>query len=119
MAMSTLTLTRETQAGAAAVEARPVNTPAAHPIDIDRLRADFPALRRTVNGQPLVYFDNTAATLKPQAVIDALVRFYSDHPANVHRGIHLLSEEATEAYEEARAKLAQFIGAARAEEVIF
>jgi cysteine desulfurase/selenocysteine lyase len=88
-------------------------------LDVARLREDFPALGRTVNGAPLAYLDNTAATLKPQSVIDALSGFYSAHPANVHRGIHLLSEEATEAYEAARARLARFIGAGRAEEVVF
>jgi cysteine desulfurase/selenocysteine lyase len=88
-------------------------------LDVARLRQDFPALRRTVNGQPLAYLDNTAGTLKPQAVIDALTRFYSERPANVHRGIHLLSEEATEAYEAARAKVGRFIGAARPEEIVF
>jgi cysteine desulfurase/selenocysteine lyase len=96
-------------------------TPVAHwiPEAIRQLRADFPALRRRINGHPLAYLDNTAATLKPQMVIDALAHFYSHHPANVHRGIHQLSEESTGEYEAARAKLARFIGAVRTEEVIF
>jgi cysteine desulfurase/selenocysteine lyase len=92
---------------------------AAAPFDVTRLRDDFPTLRRSVGGAPLAYLDNTAATLKPQSVVDALSRFYLDHPANVHRGIHLLSEEATVAYEAARARLARFIGAGRPEEVVF
>jgi cysteine desulfurase/selenocysteine lyase len=87
--------------------------------EIQRLRTDFPALERTINGQPLAYLDNTAATLKPRQVVDALAHFYSYHPANVHRGIHQLSEESTDTYEAARTKLAQFIGASRSEEVIF
>src|SRR5690606_31765143 len=88
-------------------------------LDVNRLRMDFPALRRTVNGHPLVYFDNTAATLKPQSVIDCLSRVYSEFPANVHRGIHLLSEEATNAYEEARGKVARFLNARTADEIVY
>src|SRR5688500_15744872 len=64
-------------------------------LDIDAVRADFPALKRTVGDYPLAYLDNTAATLKPQSVIDSLCDFYQQRPSNVHRGIHLLSEEAT------------------------
>ena len=87
--------------------------------DVDRIREDFPALRRTVNGCPLVYFDNTAATLKPQAVIDCISRVYSNFPANVHRGIHLLSEEATDAFEGTREKVARFLNAVSSDEIIF
>jgi cysteine desulfurase/selenocysteine lyase len=87
--------------------------------DIDAIRADFPALQRRVGDYPLAYLDNTAATLKPQAVIDALCDFYQHRPSNVHRGIHLLSEEATEAFENARAKVARFINAYNTNEVIF
>lgn len=75
------------------------------------LRADFPVLRRTVHGRPLVYLDNAATTQKPQAVIDALVQYYTTMNANVHRGIHTLAVEATEAYEASRSKVARFIGA--------
>jgi cysteine desulfurase/selenocysteine lyase len=89
------------------------------PLDITRIREDFPTLRRTVSGQPLAFLDNTGATLKPQVVLDALSHYYAACPANVHRGIHQLSEESTAAYEAARDKLAAFIGAARREEVIF
>ncbi|MCH8885574.1 MAG: SufS family cysteine desulfurase [SAR324 cluster bacterium] len=81
-------------------------------------RGDFPILAREINGHPLSYLDNAATTQKPRAVIDALVRFYEHHNANVHRGVHTLSEEASSLYEEARAKVAAFIGASAAE-VIF
>jgi cysteine desulfurase / selenocysteine lyase len=83
------------------------------------VRDDFPALSRRVGDYPLAYLDNTAATLKPRSVIDAMSRFYSECPANVHRGIHLLSEEATDAYETARAKVARFINAPSVDEVIY
>ncbi|MCH8076585.1 MAG: SufS family cysteine desulfurase [SAR324 cluster bacterium] len=82
-------------------------------------RGDFPILAREINGHPLSYLDNAATTQKPRAVIDALVRFYEHHNANVHRGVHTLSEEASSLYEEARAKIAAFIGAASPGEVIF
>jgi cysteine desulfurase / selenocysteine lyase len=85
----------------------------------EQLRKDFPALNRTVNGKRLAYLDSTNATLKPLRVIEALTDFYTNRPANVHRGIHLLSEEASEAYELAREKVARFIGARRTEEVAF
>jgi cysteine desulfurase/selenocysteine lyase len=87
--------------------------------DVEAVRADFPALARRVGNHPLAYLDNTAATLKPVQVIDALAGFYADRPSNVHRGIHLLSEEATEAFEESRSKVARFIGARNPDEVIF
>jgi len=88
-------------------------------LDPAEVRADFPALSRRVGSYPLAYLDNTAATLKPRQVIDAVADFYRSRPANVHRGIHLLSEEATEAYEQARGKIARFINARRADEVVF
>ncbi len=88
-------------------------------LDIEAIRRDFPALERRVGEYPLAYLDNTAATMKPRAVIEALSDYYSQRPANVHRGIHLLSEESTDAFEAARAKVARFINAARPEEVIF
>jgi cysteine desulfurase/selenocysteine lyase len=88
-------------------------------LDPAEVRDDFPALSRRVGDYPLAYLDNTAATLKPRAVIDAMTRFYSERPANVHRGIHLLSEEATDAYEKARGKVARFINAPRVDEVVF
>src|SRR5262245_7737775 len=87
--------------------------------DVERIRADFPILKQKVHGKPLVYLDNAASTQKPQAVIDALSRYYLLDNANVHRGVHLLSERATRAYEGARAKVQQFINAAEAREIIF
>ena len=88
-------------------------------LNVDTLRADFPILQREVNGHPLVYLDNAATTQKPQAVIDALVDYYSNTNANIHRGLHTLAEEATAAYEGVRAKTAAFINAASTREVIF
>ncbi|MBI4091232.1 aminotransferase class V-fold PLP-dependent enzyme [candidate division WWE3 bacterium] len=72
---------------------------------------DFPILERRIQGKRLVYLDNAATSQKPQAVIDALVDYYSGHNANVHRGIHTLSEEATRMYEEARVKVQKFVNA--------
>ncbi len=90
------------------------------PLDVERIRADFPILRRTVRGgKPLVYLDSAATSQKPASVIEALAGFYRTSNANIHRGIYELSEEASLLYEEARAKVARFIGAARAEEVVF
>ncbi|MCX7622722.1 MAG: cysteine desulfurase [Thermomicrobium sp.] len=90
------------------------------PLDIERIRADFPILQRTVRGgKPLVYLDSAATSQKPASVIEALAGFYRASNANIHRGIYELSEEASVLYEEARAKVARFIGAARAEEVVF
>ncbi len=92
----------------------------AQPLDVERIRADFPILQRTVRGgKPLVYLDSAATSQKPASVIEALAGFYRTSNANIHRGIYELSEEASVLYEEARAKIARFIGAARAEEVIF
>lgn len=79
--------------------------------DVHRIRADFPILERLIRTQPLVYLDNAATSQKPRQVIDALVHYYQHTNANVHRGLHTLAEEATEAYESARAKVARFIGA--------
>ena len=89
------------------------------PLDVIRIREDFPILKQLVHGKPLVYLDNAASAQKPQAVIDALSHFYSTNYANVHRGIHWLSERATEAYETARVSVQRFIGAAEANEIIF
>lgn len=88
-------------------------------LDLEKIRADFPALQRRIGDYPLAYLDNTAATLKPQQVIDAVSEFYANRPANVHRGIHLLSEEATDAYESARSRIASFINAPDANELVF
>jgi cysteine desulfurase/selenocysteine lyase len=83
------------------------------------IRDDFPALCQEVHGHPLVYFDNAATTQKPRAVIDALVHFYEHDNANVHRGIHELSNRATAAYEAARARVAHFIHARSPDEIVF
>jgi len=103
-----------TVAGATAV--RPGADPA--PLDAARLRADFPALDQQVHGKPLVYLDNAATTQKPRAVIDAVSRYYERDNANVHRGVHALSERATRAFEGARRTVARFLGADH-REVIF
>ncbi len=91
----------------------------ASPLDIDRIRRDFPILQKTVNDKPLVYLDNAATAQKPQAVIDAISNYYSGCNANVHRGVHRLSVDATDAYEGARSKIREFIGAGRVEEIIY
>jgi cysteine desulfurase/selenocysteine lyase len=83
------------------------------------LRADFPILNQKVHGKPLIYFDNAATSQKPRAVIDALVHYYEHDNANVHRGIHELSNRATTAYEAARARTAKFINARSADEIVF
>ena len=87
--------------------------------DPERARADFPILRQKVRGKPLVYLDNAATTQKPREVIDAMTRYYEEDNANVHRGVHLLSERATKAHDDARRTVARFIGAADPREVIF
>jgi cysteine desulfurase / selenocysteine lyase len=88
-------------------------------VDIQRIRADFPILNQSVNGHPLVYLDNAATTQKPQAVIDALVNYYSRDNSNVHRGAHTLSDRATAAFENARQTLARFINAASTKQIVW
>jgi len=88
-------------------------------LDINDIRADFPILHRKVKGHPLVYFDNAATTQKPKAVIDALIHYYTNTNANVHRGIHSLAEEATADFEATRDTVKEFINSAHREEVIF
>jgi len=87
--------------------------------NVQAIRRQFPALSREVKGKPLVYFDNAATTQKPQVVIDALVNYYSNYNANIHRGIHTLAEEATAAYEATRDAVQAFINAPSREEIIF
>ena len=89
------------------------------PIDVERVRADFPILGTQVHGKPLVYLDNAATSQKPKAVIDAIVNYYQGTNANVHRGVHYLSETATEDYEGAREIVRKFVNAAHTQEVIF
>jgi cysteine desulfurase/selenocysteine lyase len=87
--------------------------------DVSRIRVDFPILKQTVHGKPLIYFDNAATTQKPQAVLDAVDQYYKTENANVHRGVHRLSELATQAYEAARIKVQKFLGAHCLREIIF
>ena len=87
--------------------------------DVAKIRADFPALAMSVYGKPLVYLDNAASAQKPQAVLDRLTKAYSSEYANVHRGLHFLANEATEAYEGARESVRRFINAGRKEEIVF
>ena len=87
--------------------------------DVDAIRADFPILSREVNGKPLVYLDNGASAQKPQVVIDAVTQAYGQEYSNVHRGLHYLSNLATEKYEGVRGTIAQFLGAADEEEIVF
>ena len=88
-------------------------------LDPEVLRRDFPVLHQEVHGKPLVYLDNAATTQKPSSVIDALVRYYEHDNANVHRGIHELSQRATNDYEDARTVVQEFLGAAESEEIIY
>ena len=92
---------------------------AASAVDWSSLREDFPILREQAHGHPLIYFDSAATSQKPRPVIEALRNFYEHDNANVHRGLHMLSSRATEAYEKARQRVAEYIGAARADEIIF
>lgn len=87
-------------------------------IDIQKIRADFPILQEQVNGKPLVYFDNAATNQKPQVVIDAIVNYYSKYNANIHRGVHTLSQVATDAYEQAREKVQKHFNAKKLFEII-
>ncbi|MEM9783716.1 MAG: aminotransferase class V-fold PLP-dependent enzyme, partial [Pseudomonadota bacterium] len=87
--------------------------------DVEKIRRDFPILSREVNGVPLVYLDNAASAQKPQVVLDAVQQGYGQEYANVHRGLHFLSNLATEKYEAVRETIARFLGAASAEEIIF
>src|SRR5262249_29333018 len=87
--------------------------------DVAKIRRDFPILNRAVRGKKLVYLDNAATTQKPQAVIDRIVRFYSEENSNVHRGVHYLSETATPAYESARTTVKRFINARDEKEIVF
>ena len=88
-------------------------------LDVEKIREDFPILSRKINGKRLIYFDNTATSQKPIQVINAIKEFYEKHNANIHRGLHTLSQEASELYEEAHDEVASFIGADGREEIIF
>ena len=94
-------------------------SPTAEAWDVARIREDFPVLRQTVNGKPLVYLDSTNTSQRPQQVIDAERDFYEHHNANAHRAIYMLGEEATERFEGARAKVAAFLGAPGPDTIVF
>ncbi len=96
-----------------------ISATANSPIDVDKIRQDFPLLHTEVYGKPLVYFDNAATTQKPALVLETLDRYYKTYNSNVHRGVHLLSQQATEAYEEARRKIAGLLHAPHDHEIIF
>jgi cysteine desulfurase/selenocysteine lyase len=87
--------------------------------DVQRVRADFPILQTQVHGRPLMYLDNAATSQKPQVVIDAITRYYTEQNSNIHRGVHYLSQLATQEYEDARNKIRRFIGAADTKEIIY
>ena len=88
-------------------------------LDVARVQADFPILKRQVHGRRLVYLDSASSSQKPSAVLDAMDHIYRESYANVHRGVYQIAEEATAAYEGARARLARFLGAASPSEVVF
>src|SRR6478752_2647201 len=88
-------------------------------VDWKAIREDFPILRERAHGHPLIYFDSAATSQKPRQVIDALRNYYEHNNANVHRGLHELSSRATEAYERSRQRVADYLGAASANEIIF
>lgn len=89
------------------------------PLDLEKIRNDFPILKRKVNGHPLVYFDNAATSQTPQQVINVIVDYYSNYNANIHRGVHTLSQEATDKYEEARKTIQTHFNAEKSYEIIF
>jgi cysteine desulfurase/selenocysteine lyase len=101
------------------VSQQPKTGSAARGFDVEKLRRDFPILEQRVHGKPLVYLDNAATSQKPQVVIDAISRYYEQENSNIHRGVHFLSERATEEYEAARSSAQEFIHAPKPHEVIF
>ena len=96
-----------------------VISPVQSAFDVEKIRQDFPVLKQTIHGKPLVYLDNAATAQKPRAVIDAIVKFYEVDCANIHRGVHELSQRSTKAYEQTRAKVKRFLNARGTEEIIF
>ena len=89
------------------------------PLNVDAIRAEFPILQREINGYPLRYLDNAASAQKPEFVIESIAGVYRAHYANVHRGLHTLANETTEAFEGAREDVRRFLNAARTEEIVF
>ncbi len=102
-----------------AIPRRTDSSAPAKSFDVARIREDFPILKQKIHGKPLVYLDNGATSQKPQAVIDALARYYSAENSNIHRGVHSLSERATADYEAARGKVRGFINAPSDKEIVF
>jgi cysteine desulfurase/selenocysteine lyase len=98
---------------------QPVGAEETAAFDVQRIRSDFPILQEQIHGRPLVYLDNAATSQKPEAVIDAMVQYYRHQNANIHRGVHLLSQRATESYEAARTRVQGFLHAAEAREIVF
>jgi cysteine desulfurase/selenocysteine lyase len=111
-----MTLERISEPHAPGLASRTEATPI---LDPQRVRRDFPALRQEVHGQPLVYLDSAATALKPQPVIDAVVKAYAEDSANIHRAVHTLSQRATQGYEAARGKAQRFLGASDPSEIVF
>src|SRR6185436_18980635 len=89
------------------------------PLDVERIRADFPILATSPRGKPLVYLDSAATSQKPRSVIDALAQYYESENGNIHRGVHYLSEKATELYDVTRESVRRFINARHTREIIF
>ena len=89
------------------------------PFNVREIREEFPALRQEVYGKKLIYFDNGATSQKPQIVLNAINKFYSKENANIHRGVHFMSQKATTEFEEARKQIQHFINARKSEEIIF
>jgi cysteine desulfurase/selenocysteine lyase len=116
------TATRKSTSKARPATVRAAATPAPETIttyDVDKVRADFPILRQKIRGRTLVYLDNAATSQKPQSVINSVTRYYERDNANIHRGVHFLSEHATEEHESARTAIQGFLNAAHSKEIIF
>jgi cysteine desulfurase/selenocysteine lyase len=107
------------QAAVPRLPRKPVSQAVDSRFDVERIRADFPILHERIHGRPLVYLDNAATSQKSEAVIEAIANYYRHQNANIHRGVHLLSQSATEAYEAARAAVQRFIHARHASEIVF
>src|SRR5260221_11060959 len=117
-----MTITSEPSVGVPAGLGRPLADAAADlrgPLDPREIRADFPILQTKVHGQPLIYLDSASTSQKPRPVLEAIDTYYREYNANVHRGIYEIGERATAAYEGARAKVARFINAPNAHEIVF
>jgi cysteine desulfurase/selenocysteine lyase len=107
------------QAAVPRLQRKPVSQTVHGRFDLERVRADFPILRELIHGRPLVYLDNAATSQKPEAMIEAIANYYRHQNANIHRGVHLLSQSATQAYEAARSAAQRFIHARDASEIVF